>query len=160
MQRIIQAPISPTWKDFPKTAEAWKTQTLSAAGAAARVLPAMRDALKVKLEPMTIDGVKAFSLTPETVAPENRNRLLIHVHGGCYVSNPGESGTGEATMMAGFGHFKVISVDYRMAPDFPYPAALDDAMAVWKAALKMTAPKNMAVFGSSAGGAIPISFAA
>src|SRR3954451_20519664 len=77
---------------------------------------------------------------------------LIHVHGGCYVSNPGESGTGESTMMAGFGKFKVISVDYRMPPDHPYPAGLDDAVTVWKAATKMAAPKNMAIFGSSAGG--------
>jgi len=54
--------------------------------------------------------------------------------------------------MAGFGGFKVISVDYRMPPDHPYPAGLDDAMTVWKAATKMSPPKNMAIFGSSAGG--------
>jgi acetyl esterase/lipase len=101
--------------------------------------------------------VKAYALTPAVIPPENRNRLLIHVHGGCYVSNPGESGTSEATMMAGFGHFKVISVDYRMPPDHPYPAALDDAMTVWRAASKTTDPKNMAVFGSSAGGALTLS---
>jgi len=46
----------------------------------------------------------------------------------------------------------VISVDYRMPPDHPYPAGLDDAMTVWKAAAKMAPPKNMAIFGSSAGG--------
>jgi acetyl esterase/lipase len=136
MQKIIGAPISPTWKDFPKTAEDWKAQVDAAATASARALPAMREALAVKLEPLTIDGVKAYALTPAVIPPENRNRLLIHVHGGCYVSNPGESGTGEATMMAGFGRFKVISVDYRMPPDHPYPAALDDAMTVWKAVAK------------------------
>jgi monoterpene epsilon-lactone hydrolase len=63
-----------------------------------------------------------------------------------------EAGTGEAALMAAYGGFKVISFDYRMPPDFPYPAALDDAMAVWKAATKMAKPRNMAIFGSSAGG--------
>jgi epsilon-lactone hydrolase len=157
MQRIIQTPINPNWKDFPNTAEGWKAQVNAAAATAARALPAMREALKVKLEPLTIDGVKAYQLTPATIAPENRNRLLIHVHGGCYVSFPGESGTGEAIYMAGFGRFKVIAVDYRMPPDHPYPAALDDAMTVWKAAVKMAEPRNMAIFGSSAGGALTLS---
>ena len=91
MQKIIGAPISPTWNVFPKTAEEWKAQVNAAGAAAARGLPAVRDALRVKLEPQTIDGVKVFVLTPEVVAPENRNRLLIHVHGGCYASNAGES---------------------------------------------------------------------
>jgi epsilon-lactone hydrolase len=157
IQKIVGAPISPTWNAFPKTAEEWKAQVKAAAAEAVRALPAMRDQLRVKSEPVTIDGVKSFVLTPDDIPPENRNRPLIHVHGGCYVSLPGEAGTGEAVMMAGFGHFKVISVDYRMAPDYPYPAALDDAMTVWKAALKMADPKNMAIFGSSAGGALTLS---
>jgi monoterpene epsilon-lactone hydrolase len=157
MQKIIGAPISPTWNVFPKTAEEWKAQVNTAAVQAVRQLPAMRDQLRVKSEPLTIDGVKTYVLTPEVIPPENRNRLLIHVHGGCYVSNPGESGTPEAVMMAGFGHFKVISVDYRMAPDYPYPAALDDAMTVWKATLKTADPKNIAIFGSSAGGGLTLS---
>jgi acetyl esterase/lipase len=157
MQKIIGAPISPTWNVLPKTAEEWKAQVNAAADVVVRRLPAMREELRVRSEPLSIDGVKAYVLTPEVIPAENRNRLLIHVHGGCYVSNPGESGTVEAIMMAGFGRFKVISVDYRMAPDHPYPAALDDAMAVWKAALKMADPKNMAIFGSSAGGALTLS---
>jgi monoterpene epsilon-lactone hydrolase len=59
-------------------------------------------------------------------------------------------------LMAGFGGFKVISFDYRMPPDHPYPAAMDDAMAVWKAALKMQKPHNMAIFGTSTGGGMTL----
>ena len=152
VQRMIAAPLSPTWNVIPTTPEGWKEQVDAGAKAAIAGLPALRAALKVKVEPMTIDGVKAFMVAPEEIPPENRNRLLVHVHGGCFVSLPGEAGTGEAIYMAGFGRFKVISVDYRMPPDHPYPAALDDAMTVWKAAVKMADPKNMAIFGSSAGG--------
>lgn len=77
--------------------------------------------------------------------------MLIHVHGGCYELSPGEAGTSEAIMMVGLGHFKVISVDYRMPPEAYFPGALDDAMTVYQAMLKATNPRNVAVFGSSAG---------
>ncbi len=157
MQKLIAAPLSPTWNVIPKTAEEWKAQVATGAAATLQTLPALREKLGVKVEPVTVGGVNAYKITPRNVPPENANRLLVHVHGGCYVSGPGESGTSEAILMAGFGHFKIISVDYRMPPDHPYPAALDDAMAVWKAAVKMADPKNMAIFGSSAGGALTLS---
>jgi len=152
MQRQIAAPLTPTWNVIPTTPEGWKEQVNAGYQATMKALPALRETLGVKVEPMTIDGVKAYRVTPAVIPPENRNRLLVHVHGGCFVSFPGESGTVEAVYMAGFGGFKVISVDYRMPPDHPYPAGLDDAMTVWKAATKMSPPKNMAIFGSSAGG--------
>src|ERR1700736_1417143 len=108
------------------------------------------------MEPTVIGGVKAFILTPKEIPPENRNRLLIHVHGGGYVYNPGEAGTSEGTLMAAYGGFKVISIDYRMPPDFPYPAAMDDAMAVWREATKMQDPRKMAIFGTSTGGGMTL----
>ena len=68
---------------------------------------------------MTVNGVPAYLLTPEDLPPENRNRLLVHIHGGCYVMQGGEAATTEAIYMAGFGRFKVLSVDYRRPPDSP-----------------------------------------
>ncbi len=156
IQKLIAAPLRQNWNVLPTTGDAW--QATAAAGAAVLIknLPGQLERLHVKMEPTVIDGVKAYILTPDSIPPENRNRLLIHVHGGCYLLNPGEAGVSEAAFMAGFGHFKVISVDYRMPPDAYFPAALDDAMTVWKAALKMADPKNMAIFGSSAGGALTL----
>ena len=49
----------------------------------------------------------------------NRNRLLLHVHGGGYVLSPGEAGTREAVLMAGYGGFRIVSVDYRCRPTRP-----------------------------------------
>jgi acetyl esterase/lipase len=152
IQKQIAAPLTPTWNVIPSTAAGWKEQVDAGYQATMKGLPALREALKVKVEPVTLGGVKAYMVTPESIAPQNRNRLLVHVHGGCFVSFPGESGTAEAIYMAGFGGFRVISVDYRMPPEHPYPAGLDDAVSAWKEAVKMAPPKNMAIFGSSAGG--------
>jgi monoterpene epsilon-lactone hydrolase len=101
-------------------------------------------------------GVNCSVLVPASIPEANRNRVLIHLHGGYYVFFPGESGTYEATLMAGFAHMKVISVDYRMPPDFPYPAGLDDAVSVWKEVVKTYNPASMAIFGTSAGGGMTL----
>jgi epsilon-lactone hydrolase len=72
------------------------------------------------------------------------------------VLNPGEAALPEAMFMAGFGGFKVVSVDYRMPPEADFPAALDDGMTVYKSLIKTIDPKKIAVFGSSAGGALTL----
>ena len=146
----------PAWNANPPDAAAWKAlvDRLAAAGAAA--LPALREKLGVTSEAAVIGGVKAFVIQPRQMPEANRNRLLLHIHGGGYVYNPGESGTLEAILMAGLGGYKVIAVDYRMPPDAPYPAAMDDATAVWRAMLTMQKPQNMAVFGTSTGGGMTL----
>ncbi|HEX4766538.1 MAG TPA: hypothetical protein VH414_09700 [Lichenihabitans sp.] len=68
-------------------------------------LPAMRERLHVKVESATIDGVKVNIVTPDDIPAANRDKVVVHVHDGCYVYFPGESGTTEAIMMAGFGHY-------------------------------------------------------
>ena len=152
MQAIIAQPYNPNWNVVPKTPAEWKAIVDKAAAAVVATLPEIRERLGVSVQPTTIDGVKAFIVKPKTTAPRNRDRVLVHVHGGAYVLSPGEAATKEAIELAGFGGFKVISVDYRMPPDFPYPAAMDDAMTVYRAVLKTTKAKNVGIFGTSTGG--------
>jgi monoterpene epsilon-lactone hydrolase len=147
LQALIAAPLRPGWNVLPKNVTEWRAAAASGAEATILLLPGMRERLHVKVEPTMIAGVHAFMVTPDMVLPENRDRLLVHVHGGCYVFGPGEAATSEAILLAGFGHFKVISVDYRMPPDAYFPAALDDAMTVWKATTTTHDPKKMAIFG-------------
>jgi acetyl esterase/lipase len=146
----------PNWNANPKSAMEWKELVAGLAARGAAAQPAIREKLGVTMQPAVIGGVNAFILAPKVMPPANRNRLLVHLHGGGYVYNPGEAGTEEATLMAAYGGFKVISLDYRMPPDHPYPAAMDDAIAVWKAAVKMQKPSNMAIFGTSTGGGMTL----
>lgn len=154
MQRIIAAPRRAGWDDLWETGEECRAAANALAAQAVQALPAMRARLHVTVQSGTMDGVRVYVVTPDVIPAEHSDKLLIHVHGGCYVLSPGEAGTKEAILMAGIGHFKVISVDYRMPPEAYFPAALDDAMTVYKAALETSDPKNVAVFGTSAGGAL------
>jgi acetyl esterase/lipase len=153
---VIANPYVGYWNAAPKDAAAWKELVAKAAAPVLAALPAIRDKLGVTSEPVTIAGVKAFIVQPRVVPAVNRDRLLLHVHGGGYVLSPGEAGTREAVLMAGYGGFRVVSVDYRMPPDAPYPAALDDAMAVYRDLLKTNDPRHVAIFGTSTGGGMTL----
>ena len=153
MQTLIEAPLPGNWNTAPDTVDEWRKLSAPSAG---RNLAALRERLGVKMETTTLGGVTVYTLTPQAIPAENQNRLLVHMHGGCYVLSGGEAATSEGIYMAAFGHYKVLSVDYRRPPDAPYPAALDDGMTVWKAALKMAEPRNMGIFGTSAGGALTL----
>jgi epsilon-lactone hydrolase len=156
LQAMIAAPLPPWWNRHPKSAQDWKDFVAERAATSLKGVAALRQKFDLKVEPAVIAGVKAFIVTPGDIPEANRNRLLIHVHGGGYVLGPGEAGLGEALLMAGHGRFKVISVDYRMPPDFPYPAAMDDAMAVYKDLVKTTDAKKIGIFGSSTGGGMTL----
>jgi epsilon-lactone hydrolase len=153
---IIARPPDPAFNVVPPTIAAWKERIARSAAIVAAQLPALRSELGVESEPDTIAGVKVFRLTPRTVPPPNQSRILLHFHGGTRVLFPGESGTREGILMAGLAGFRVISVDYRMPPDHPFPATLDDAVAVYGALLKDFPAANIGVFGMSAGGSLTI----
>ena len=156
MQAVIARPLSPIWNRHPKSAEEWKAFVAEVANTVTTTLPGLRKHMGVAVEPTTIGGVKAYIVNPDVVADSNRDRLLVHLHGGGYVLFPGESCTREAILTAGYLHIKVVSVDYRMPPDYPYPAAMDDAMAVWKEVVKTNDPKRVGVFGTSTGGGMTL----
>src|SRR3546814_7480869 len=58
----------------------------------------------------------------------------------------------EAVPVAGLGGYRVITVDYRQAPEAVYPAATEDALAVYKELLKTYRPQDIGVYGTAAGG--------
>ena len=97
----------------------------------------------------TIANVPVRIVTPISIAPEKRDQVLINLHGGGFRVDSGS--LVESIPMASLTGIKVVSVLYRMAPEHPYPAALDDAVAVYKEVLKTYSPEHIGVYGSSAG---------
>ncbi len=156
MQKLVAAPLNPDWNLLWKTGEEARAYADKQAAQTVTGIPAMLARLHVTIKPEVLGGARVFVVTPADIPARNRDKILIHVHGGCYVLFPGESGTVEAILMAGIGHYKVISVDYRMPPEAYFPAALDDAVSVYKDVLKTTSPKHIAFFGTSAGGALTL----
>ena len=154
MQQIIAQPLRTAWDTPPKTPEGWAQLAESTRVSAAPNVEAMRQRLKLRVEPGTIAGVKVYTVTPERVRPENANRTLIQIHGGCYVLNPAEAALPEAMLIAAMGGYRVIAVDYRMPPKAYFPAALDDSMAVYKDVIGRSDPKRVGLIGTSAGGAL------
>ncbi len=103
----------------------------------------------VNVRSATIAGVPVRVVTPLTMSPEKQNRVLINVHGGGFHVDSGS--LTESIPIANLTGTKVISVLYRMAPEHPFPAALDDTIAVYKEMLKTYKPKNIGLYGTSAG---------
>ena len=156
-QAMVGAPYRvPAWNANPANADEWRALVKKLADATLPSLAAARKTLGVTMETTTMGGVKCFVFTPKTMPEAHRNQLIINAHGGGYVYGPGESGTAEAMLIAAYGGYKVVEFDYRMPPDAPYPAAMDDAMAVWKAALAMQDPGRMAIIGTSTGGGMTL----
>ena len=139
---------------LPKTDAEWKTAQHSLDADRAHTARATATAVGATLQEQSIAGVRCFEITPQTLSAAGANRLLVHVHGGAYVLGSGEGGLLEGILVATACGTRVISVDYRMPPDHPFPAAVDDAVAVWKDLAARHDRSRMALFGTSAGGGL------
>lgn len=97
----------------------------------------------------TIAGVPVRVVTPLSIATEKRNRVLINLHGGGFNSDSGS--LSESIPIADLTGTRVVAVLYRLAPEHPFPAGLEDAVAVYKELLKSYSPKHIGIYGTSAG---------
>jgi epsilon-lactone hydrolase len=108
----------------------------------------------LKLYPVNVEqtitaGVHTDIITPLSTPESNRGRVLINLHGGGFNSDSGS--LIEGIPISNLAKIKVVSVYYRLAPENPFPAAVDDVLAVYKELLKTYKPGNIGIYGTSAG---------
>ena len=101
-----------------------------------------------------LGGVRTAEIEVDGIEPRH---VVLYFHGGVYVIGDAFQAADLASQVGRRTRAKVISVDYRLAPEHPYPAAVDDALAAYEALLHNgTAPSDIAFAGESAGGGLAI----
>src|SRR5207248_6841877 len=105
----------------------------------------------------SLGGVPASLVTaPQSAA----DRHVLFLHGGGYIAGSALIYRHITWRFAMAAEARLAAIDYRLAPEHPFPAALDDATAAWHALLKQGAdPQHCVVMGDSAGGGLALALA-
>jgi epsilon-lactone hydrolase len=134
---------------FPVDSDVDEQRRLFREASSAQPLPA-----EVSVTAAALGGVPTAEITVDGIEPRH---VVLYFHGGVYVISDAFLAAGLASEVGRRTHAKVISVDYRLAPEHPYPAAVDDALAAYEALLRSgIAPSEIAFAGESAGGGLAI----
>lgn len=105
----------------------------------------------VSVEAADCDGVAAEWVLPD----EDQDRVILYIHGGCFISGSPSVVREFCARLAKAARARVLSVDYRLAPEHPFPAALDDVLACYRWLLRAgVSHDRVAVAGESAGGGL------
>src|SRR5438270_7590233 len=134
---------------FPVGSDVNEQRRLLREAISAQPLPA-----DVTVTGAVLSGIPIAEITVDGIEPRH---VVLYFHGGVYVMSDAFLAAGLASEVARRTEAKVISVDYRLAPEHPYPAAVDDALGAYEALLHSgIAPSDIAFAGESAGGGLAI----
>lgn len=140
-------------KPFGTSAPDIKAERTRQDGIMLGFLKPMLQRYPVKITEETIGGVFTQVVTPAGgVRPENQKRVLLNVHGGGFSTGARTASLVESVPLAAVMGIKVVSIDYRMGPEFKFPAGSEDVAAVYKKILETYEPSQVGLYGCSAGG--------
>ncbi|OIJ24389.1 alpha/beta hydrolase [Nocardioides luteus] len=106
--------------------------------------------LSSEARPVTIGGISGLELYPDAT-----EGTLLYIHGGGYVVGSARTGASLADGLAGRAGLRAVSIDYRLAPEAPYPAAVEDGLAAYRGLLDAgVEPERLVLAGDSAGGGL------
>lgn len=150
--RIAATPAPAAAQPAPASVEQWKALVRAGDEASGRYAASIAQQTGATILAETIAGVPVYRVKPARPAPEHAGRLFVNIHGGAWAFGGGSGSTIEAIMLAAKLGIETLAIDYRRPPDHPFPAALDDIVAVWRALAAERPAASIALGGTSAGG--------
>jgi len=132
--------------------QAWRQAVVASEAMWEPVAAQMLSACRSKVETRPIAGVTCYVSTPPGLAEPDRSRVYMYLHGGALVFGGGGFAKAYGAATADRIGVTTVSVDYRMPPDHPFPAAPEDCLAVYRELIKTHDPGRVVIGGSSAGG--------
>lgn len=126
---------------------------------ALQALPRITSLFPVDAVLTEIGGVEVLDVTPAG-GVSDPDRVLINLHGGAFTVGWDGIARMEAIPICGMTGWRVVSVNYRMAPEHRHPAAVEDVAQVYAELLKSYAPARIGIYGGSAGGVLTAQTAA
>ena len=172
---LAETPIGPPEAISPEAQEFYRNlhmrQPLSANYGDAQTMQRLRDGLgkmflgnarrittDYELQQIDASGVPAYWVRTGTVA--HRKKVIVYLHGGGYILGSPTTNLGVPLRVGPAARTPVLSVDYRLAPEHPFPAAVDDSLAVYRWLLGHGyRGRDIALLGDSAGGGLVVSLA-
>jgi len=121
----------------------------------AAAFSAFPSAGQVKCEPVNANGVEAEWITAKNAAPD---RVILYLHGGGYVMGSIDTHRELVARLSKAAQARGLAIDYRLAPENPFPAAVDDSITAYRWLLaKGYKPERIVIAGDSAGGGLAVS---
>jgi epsilon-lactone hydrolase len=132
--------------------EGWKVRIAQMDQQIVSGVEANANAVDATVDDRQIDGVHVYVITPAGADTSEDAPILYDIHGGGLVAGGGEACRLMGLTAAARSGLQTWAVDYRMPPDHPYPAPLDDCLTGYRALLESKPPPRIVVGGGSAGG--------
>lgn len=117
----------------------------------------IKEELQPQINSLLIEGVSCYTIIPKNYdASKDADQALVFFHGGRFTFGAGESALATAIRICDATGYRCIAVDYPLAPENPYPAALEACLKVYEGVPKVFNPRKISVIGEEAGAALAL----
>jgi acetyl esterase/lipase len=156
LRKVMAGATRSLYDDLPEDLHEWRRRNrVMEKVAAMRARRAWRQ-LGITVTPTVIAGVSCFRLSPPIISPARKDWLLVQLHHGGFMLHGGAGATREGALIAFATQTVTVSIDFRQGPESPFPAALNDTVAVLTAVMSEGYAARTALLGSSTGGGLAL----